>query len=82
MSYGSLSFYRRPSSEALVQIAKEGIISMGGEAEMVGMYATPVIHYLVRCRNDSAYGEPTVKGYFDKLCSAFENLWKAHVSND
>ena len=36
---------------------------------------TPQLHYAVRCYNeDGLYGHYTEAGYFDKLCTAFQNL--------
>ena len=36
---------------------------------------TPQLHYAVRCYNDDGlYGHYTEAGYFDKLCTAFQNL--------
>jgi hypothetical protein len=36
---------------------------------------TPQLHYAVRCFNgDGLYGHYTEAGYFDKLCTAFQNL--------
>ena len=36
---------------------------------------TPQLHYAVRCYNDDGlYGHYTEAGYFEKLCTAFQNL--------
>jgi len=36
---------------------------------------TPQLHYAVRCYNDDGlYGHYTEAGYFDKLCTSFQNL--------
>lgn len=39
------------------------------------LMTTPQLHYAVRCYNDDGlYGHYTEAGYFDKLCTAFQNL--------
>ncbi|CAF0801867.1 unnamed protein product [Didymodactylos carnosus] len=39
------------------------------------LMTTPQLHYVVRCYNDDcSYGHYTEAGYFDKLCTAFQNL--------
>jgi hypothetical protein len=41
----------------------------------VELMTTPQLHYAVRCYNDNGqYGHYTEAGYFDKLCTAFQNL--------
>jgi len=36
---------------------------------------TPQLHYAVRCYNDHGlYGHYNEAGYFDKLCTAFQNI--------
>lgn len=50
---------------------------------------TPQLHYAVRCYNDDGlYGHYTEAGYFEKLCTAFQNLlevrqmqplWSSHT---
>ncbi|XP_065202453.1 phosphoacetylglucosamine mutase [Planococcus citri] len=70
----------RPSSINLVNIACEGIASVNSKPVKIALCTTPILHYLVRCRNDSSYGVPSVDGYYDKLIVAFETFWK-DVSN-
>ena len=41
----------------------------------IELMTTPQLHYAVRCYNDDGlYGHYTEAGYFDKLCTAFQNL--------
>lgn len=40
---------------------------------------TPQLHYLTRCFNDSTFGEPTEKGYYNKLSKSFLDL--LHLNN-
>jgi phosphoacetylglucosamine mutase len=46
---------------------------------------TPQLHYLVRCINTQgtpyAYGEPTEKGYYEKLAAAYKKVMKGRKSN-
>lgn len=66
----------RPSCVNLVNIACEGIASVNTKATKISLCTTPVVHYLVKCKNDSSYGVPTTEGYYNKLITAFETLWK------
>ena len=67
----------RPSSPALSQAALEGALAGGAAVEDLGVVTTPQLHYVVRCRNDSAYGKPSIQGYGEKLASAFEELFRS-----
>jgi hypothetical protein len=43
---------------------------------------TPQLHYAVRCYNDDGLsGHYTEAGYFDKLCTAFQNLIEVKKSD-
>lgn len=45
---------------------------------------TPILHFIVRCLNDSSYGTPTEEGYYTKLANAFAKIKKpqACLSSD
>ena len=68
----------RPSGAALAASLRDGIEHLYGadgvEAIDGGVLTTPQLHYVVRCRNDPAYGEPTEEGYYSKLAKAFAEL--------
>lgn len=38
------------------------------------MVTTPMLHYLVVCKNNPLYGESSVEGYYTKISSAFEMI--------
>lgn len=38
-----------------------------------------MLHFMVRCLNDSSYGQPTEEGYFGKLAAAFSKIKKSTV---
>jgi len=41
----------------------------------IELMTTPQLHYAVRCYNDHGlYGHYNEAGYFDKLCTAFQNI--------
>ncbi|KAJ8324938.1 hypothetical protein O5D80_006459 [Batrachochytrium dendrobatidis] len=68
----------RPSGTALVASLQEGVLAMGTKFTDFGLMTTPQLHYVTRCLNTAgtadAYGEPTTKGYYQKLAVAFKNL--------
>ena len=43
-----------------------------------GLLTTPQLHYIVRCLNtagtEQPYGEPTEKGYYEKMAKAFKQI--------
>ncbi|CAG7851668.1 Phosphoacetylglucosamine mutase {ECO:0000303/PubMed:11004509} Short=PAGM; {ECO:0000269/PubMed:11004509}; AltName: Full=Acetylglucosamine phosphomutase; AltName: Full=N-acetylglucosamine-phosphate mutase {ECO:0000303/Ref.2} [Serendipita indica DSM 11827] len=73
----------RPSGPELVASLVDGLQAAPGAPTSYtdeGVLTTPILHYLVRCKNTQgtpeAYGEPTPKGYFEKLSAAFKALVK------
>ncbi|XP_059177328.1 phosphoacetylglucosamine mutase-like [Physella acuta] len=73
----SVAMDTRPSSKLLTQAAKDGIEALGGNCCDFGLLTTPQLHYIVCCKNTNGqYGEPTEKGYYEKLSKAFIKLNK------
>ena len=71
----------RPSGPALVSALVDGLNAAPGGATTYtdeGVLTTPILHYLVRCKNTQgtaeAYGVPTEVGYYEKLSTAFKKL--------
>ncbi|CAF0741480.1 unnamed protein product [Brachionus calyciflorus] len=66
----------RPSSVALFEAFKTGVEVLDGVLINYGLLSTPQLHYMVRCLNtNNSYGEPNEDGYFNKLTTAFFNVW-------
>lgn len=66
----------RPSCALLLDAFKCGVESLNGCLVNYGLLTTPQLHYMVRCYNtNSKYGQPTEKGYYEKLSKAFNNIW-------
>ncbi|BFZ53796.1 Phosphoacetylglucosamine Mutase [Savitreella phatthalungensis] len=70
----------RPSSKSLAVALKDGLNALDASSKDFGLKTTPQLHYLVRCVNTentpASYGEPTEKGYYEKLAAAFHALMK------
>ncbi|KAM9339098.1 phosphoacetylglucosamine mutase [Symphorus nematophorus] len=67
----------RSSSASLSQAVLDGVSALGGHSKDYGLVTTPQLHYMVCCQNTQGkYGEPTVEGYYKKLCQAFIQLTK------
>jgi phosphoacetylglucosamine mutase len=71
----------RPSGPELVSALVDGFKAAPGQVTTYtdeGVVTTPILHYLVRCKNtvgtNDQYGEPTEDGYYEKLSSAFKKL--------
>lgn len=67
----------RKTSPALSQAVLDGInaVSESSVISDFGVISTPLLHYLVVCKNDGGiYGEPTKEGYYDKLANAYKAL--------
>uniref|UniRef100_A0A665V7G9 Phosphoacetylglucosamine mutase n=1 Tax=Echeneis naucrates TaxID=173247 RepID=A0A665V7G9_ECHNA len=65
----------RSSSVSLSQAVLDGVLALSGHN--YGLVTTPQLHYMVCCQNTQGkYGEPTVEGYYRKLCQAFIQLIK------
>lgn len=64
--------YFRPSSLALSNAAKDGVIASGGECADFGILTTPQLHYMVACKNTKEkYGTTSENGYYEKISKAF-----------
>ncbi|XP_053744018.1 phosphoacetylglucosamine mutase isoform X2 [Synchiropus splendidus] len=67
----------RSSSVLLSQAVLDGVSALGGVSKDYGLVTTPQLHFMVCCHNTQGeYGEPTVDGYYKKLCQAFSQLCK------
>ncbi|XP_029352415.1 phosphoacetylglucosamine mutase isoform X1 [Echeneis naucrates] len=67
----------RSSSVSLSQAVLDGVLALSGHSKDYGLVTTPQLHYMVCCQNTQGkYGEPTVEGYYRKLCQAFIQLIK------
>ena len=65
----------RKSSPSLSIALMDGIKACHGEFQDFGLLTTPQLHYIVRCANSNGqYGEPSEKGYYEKLSHAFLRL--------
>ena len=68
----------RASGPHLVKALKAALDVLGVEYTDYGLLTTPQLHYIVRCLNtagtDFAYGEPTEKGYYEKMAKAFSQV--------
>ena len=68
----------RASGPHLVKALKAALDVLGVEYTDYGILTTPQLHYIVRCLNtvgtDFAYGEPTEKGYYEKMAKAFTQV--------
>lgn len=66
----------RMSGSTLVAALVAGLESIGVKYIDGKLLTTPQLHYLVRCENTKgtqyAYGEPTEKGYYEKLSEAYK----------
>lgn len=68
----------RPSSVPLATAVKDGLASLQASVVDAGLVTTPQLHYLVLSNNTAntadAYGEPTLRGYYQKLSRAYNTL--------
>ncbi|KAF2453273.1 N-acetylglucosamine-phosphate mutase-like protein [Lineolata rhizophorae] len=68
----------RASGSRLVAALVAALESVDTEATDYKLLTTPQLHYIVRCLNTAgtpyAYGEPTEKGYYEKLAGAFKTV--------
>ena len=65
----------RVSSPALARACVEGVASVGGQCQDIGLVTTPQLHYMVVAINTKGgYGKPTLDGYYDKLSGAFKSF--------
>ncbi|RMZ78239.1 hypothetical protein DV737_g3975, partial [Chaetothyriales sp. CBS 132003] len=71
----------RASGPALVKALKAALDALKVEYTDFGILTTPQLHYLVRCINTQEnpakyFGEPSEKGYYEKLANAFKRIMK------
>ena len=75
----------RVSGPRLVAALAEGLKAAGSEQTDFKVLTTPQLHYLTRCLNTKGtpfeYGEPTEKGYYQKLAAAFKVAMKGRQCN-
>jgi len=68
----------RASGPSLVKALKAALDALGVEYKDYGLLTTPQLHYMVRCINTAntpyAFGEPTEKGYYEKMAAAFKTI--------
>ncbi|UIZ21154.1 hypothetical protein KXD40_000759 [Peronospora effusa] len=73
----------RPSSEHLVELAREGALVIGGNVLDFGLQTTPQLHHLVRMWNYEQYNKgdwASEVGYYNMLSDAFKQLTATHDS--
>ena len=68
----------RASGPCLVTALKAALDAVNVEYTDHGIMTTPQLHYVVRCINTLntpyTFGEPTEKGYYEKIAKAFKVL--------
>lgn len=68
----------RASGPYLVTALKAALDAVNVEYTDYGLLTTPQLHYIVRCINTLntpyAFGEPTEKGYYEKMAKAFKTI--------
>jgi phosphoacetylglucosamine mutase len=68
----------RPSSDSLSRAVQDGVIALGATFTDFGLLTTPQLHYIVRCINTNGqYGVPSTVGYYNKLSTAFMQLYNS-----
>ncbi|KAI9830419.1 MAG: Phosphoacetylglucosamine Mutase [Phylliscum demangeonii] len=71
----------RASGPALVEALVDALKATHTEYTDFQILTTPQLHYLVRCINTKgssrAYGDPSEKGYYEKLSTAFRKLMQS-----
>ena len=63
----------RESSSSLVKAACDGILSLNGTFEDLGLLTTPQLHLIVSSKNFGGM-EPSEDGYFSKISNAYNSL--------
>ncbi len=68
----------RASGPYLVTALKAALDAVKVEYTDYGILTTPQLHYIVRCiytiNLPTAFGEPTEKGYYEKMANAFKTI--------
>jgi len=63
----------RPSCPVLVAALEDGFkCFLNVQTVNATLVTTPQLHFLVRCTNDPAYGQPSESAYYAKLASAYK----------
>ncbi|CAH2355553.1 phosphoacetylglucosamine mutase [[Candida] railenensis] len=65
----------RESSPRLSKASLVGASVFGGEVKDFGLFTTPQLHYVTRAINDPSFGEPTAKGYYEKMSKSFKSIY-------
>ncbi|PGH32582.1 phosphoacetylglucosamine mutase [[Emmonsia] crescens] len=75
----------RASGSRLVGVISAALRASEVEFEDFKYLTTPQLHYIVRCKNTLGtpyeYGEPTEKGYYEKLSEAFKKVMKGRTTS-
>ncbi|KAG5287513.1 N-acetylglucosamine-phosphate mutase [Histoplasma capsulatum var. duboisii H88] len=75
----------RASGSRLVGVISTALRASEVEFEDFKYLTTPQLHYIVRCKNTLGtpyeYGEPTEKGYYQKLSEAFKKVMKGRTTS-
>ncbi|PGH04073.1 phosphoacetylglucosamine mutase [Blastomyces parvus] len=75
----------RASGSRLVSVMTAALRASEVEFKDFKYLTTPQLHYIVRCKNTLGtpyeYGEPTEKGYYEKLSGAFKKVMKGRTIN-
>ncbi|KAI9821382.1 MAG: Phosphoacetylglucosamine Mutase [Thelocarpon impressellum] len=75
----------RASGPALVDALSDALTATESEYTDHRLLTTPQLHYIVRCLNTDGtqqeYGEPSERGYYEKLAEAFRRAIKDHKPN-
>ncbi|OJD17732.1 hypothetical protein AJ78_02198 [Emergomyces pasteurianus Ep9510] len=75
----------RASGSRLVGVISAALRASEVEFEDFKYLTTPQLHYIVRCKNTLGtpyeYGEPTEKGYYEKLSGAFKRVMKGRTTS-
>ncbi|EEH19944.2 hypothetical protein PABG_02203 [Paracoccidioides brasiliensis Pb03] len=75
----------RASGSRLVGVLSSALTATETEFEDFKYLTTPQLHYIVRCKNTLGtlyeYGEPTEKGYYQKLSAAFKKVMRGRATS-
>lgn len=75
----------RASGPTLVKALKASLTALNVEYTDYGILTTPQLHYITRCINTAntpyAFGEPTEKGYYEKMANAFKTIMHGRAIN-
>lgn len=70
----------RASGPALIEALVDALNATSSKYQDFGIFTTPQLHHVVRCINTKGtayeYGEPTEKGYYQKMADAFKIAMK------